>query len=645
MTDSASTLDFPELITLVGERLARNQRLRRNLPGGGRLRIDRQLPFLCVYRSPADRQDAGTSELVTTEAAYLVAREAIAGHENLVKLCYEIGEILHEHFGVFLLLEIWADSTVESNVKSNPSQPGFRIFVRDNEASLDAMEDFQAGLRAIRVNEQTAIVDICPVQAVGPPGLPPLELEKVAAEKGFFHFGVAVRTIYRSVQQVEAGQQNEQGQPNAIYPLVLHTLRRQLATALRKSVFAFTNRDSHQPNAHFQSLGPSSLNKTARIVDQQLIDVSESFDFLLQVTPVNSDDAWREFSEGGHKQTPQLHYRPLPYHPSLLKRRLYEIPLEDVEDATLAHLFWEKQTELDQQISGLRNLGTPNFLYNSLHLYGKPDNDLMNLAQEILDAPLPKNATDAKETVGTEEIVKQAREHFDYYHQQLPEFNARVEVSQSIASGVMVSQDCLYVSATARFRRERLEPLLHHEVGTHLLTYFNGRQQRLRQLYAGLAGDEALQEGLAVLAEYLAGGLTRSRLRKLAGRVIAVQSMLDGRSFVDTFRQLREGYQFTARSAFTTTLRVYRGGGLTKDAIYLRGLRDLLAYLGRGHDIEPLYIGKMSLAHVPIVQQLRRGGIVRPPAILPRLWDQAGISERLEACRGRSIMDLLGTDQ
>lgn len=639
MTDSASTLEFPELITLVGERLARNQRVRRNLPGGGRLRIDRQLPFLCVYRAPPDQQDAGTSDLVTTEAAYLVAREGIAYHESLVKLCYEIGETLHEHFGVFLLLEIWSDSTLDPDVASNLSQPRFRIFMSDSEASPDAMEDFQAGLRAIIVDKQPATVEVYPVESVGPPGLPPLDLEKVAAENGFFHFGVAVRPIYRSRRH------NEQEQQNEIYPLVLHALRRQLATALRKSVFAFTNRDSQQPNAHYQSLGPSSLNKSARIVDQQLIDVSESFDFLLQVTPVNSDDAWREFSHGGHRQTPQLHYRPLPYHPSLLKRRLYEVPIEEVEDATLAHLFWEKQTELDQQISGLRNLGTSNFLYNSLHLYGKPDNELIKLARIILDAPIPEDATDSKESVGTEEIVKRAREHFDYYHQQLPEFNARVEISESIASGVMVSQDCLYVSATARFRRERIEPLLHHEVGTHLLTYFNGRQQRLRQLYAGLAGDEALQEGLAVLAEYLAGGLTRTRLRKLAGRVIAVQSMLDGRAFVETFRQLREDYQFTARSAFTTTLRVYRGGGLTKDAIYLRGLRDLLAYLGRGHDIEPLYIGKMSLAHVPIVQQLRRGGIVRPPAILPRLWDHAGISERLEACRGRSVMDLLETDQ
>jgi hypothetical protein len=64
---------FRELVTGVCERLARNQRIRRTLPGAGRLRIDRQLPFLFVHRLPPNRPDPGTPELVTSEAAYLFA--------------------------------------------------------------------------------------------------------------------------------------------------------------------------------------------------------------------------------------------------------------------------------------------------------------------------------------------------------------------------------------------------------------------------------------------------------------------------------------------------------------------------------------------------------------------------------------------
>ena len=64
---------FDRLIAVVHDRLSRNLRLRRTLPGDGRLRLDRQLPFLCIYRTPPEGRDNGTRDLVTTEAAYLFA--------------------------------------------------------------------------------------------------------------------------------------------------------------------------------------------------------------------------------------------------------------------------------------------------------------------------------------------------------------------------------------------------------------------------------------------------------------------------------------------------------------------------------------------------------------------------------------------
>ena len=85
--------------------------------------------------------------------------------------------------------------------------------------------------------------------------------------------------------------------------------------------------------------------------------------------------------------------------------------------------------------------------------------------------------------------------------------------------------------------------------------------------------DDALQEGLAVLAEYLVVGLSRPRLRLLAGRVVAVRYLLDGASFVDTFRELSLTHGFANPVAFTIAVRTFRSGGFTKDAVYLRGLR------------------------------------------------------------------------
>ena len=78
-TSKRKTNDKPKraisssLVDSVCQRLARNQRVRRTLPNKGRLHIDRQLPFLCVYRQPPNYDDAGTERLVKGEASYLVA--------------------------------------------------------------------------------------------------------------------------------------------------------------------------------------------------------------------------------------------------------------------------------------------------------------------------------------------------------------------------------------------------------------------------------------------------------------------------------------------------------------------------------------------------------------------------------------------
>ena len=128
--------------------------------------------------------------------------------------------------------------------------------------------------------------------------------------------------------------------------------------------------------------------------------------------------------------------------------------------------------------------------------------------------------------------------------------------------------------------RGRVEALLSHEVGVHLFTYFAGDAQGLRLFRSGLAGYDGLQEGLAVFAEYLAGGMTAARLRLVAARVVGCAAMLDGAEFPETFRILRREHGLSEAQAFDVTLRVHRSGGLAKDAIYLRGLLGVLEHVG-----------------------------------------------------------------
>ena len=68
-------------------------------------------------------------------------------------------------------------------------------------------------------------------------------------------------------------------------------------------------------------------------------------------------------------------------------------------------------------------------------------------------------------------------------------------------------------------------------------------------------------------------------------------------------------------------MRVFRSGGLTKDAVYLRGLHELVGYLGAGQPLDTLWLGKMSLSAVPLVDELHRRGVLTDPLLIPRYLD------------------------
>lgn len=108
------------------------------------------------------------------------------------------------------------------------------------------------------------------------------------------------------------------------------------------------------------------------------------------------------------------------------------------------------------------------------------------------------------------------------------------------------------------------------------------------------------------------------------------------------FRTLDQAHDFAQRTAFNVTMRVFRGGGLTKDVVYLRGLVGVLAYLEAGGALEPLLVGKLGPDPVPIIEELQWRKVLVPPPLRPRYLDDPGAVGRLNAVRrGVSVLDLV----
>jgi uncharacterized protein (TIGR02421 family) len=383
--------------------------------------------------------------------------------------------------------------------------------------------------------------------------------------------------------------------------------------------------------------------KFARHVDHELAAIAESYALLLTVTPVNSDDAYRQFVDAGCESAPDFQYRPIEINPDGLKRRLYNIPIEHVEDPTLALLLHEKRREIEREINLIEERGTASFRFVGMSLYGGVDHDLRSLAEGIL-AGLSSTEGEREEqgrSYDAVEFCAIARAEIEGYQRSYPNFHAQCEVREDV-TGLIVSRRRLLVGARARILEVRLEAALHHEIGTHILTYYNGKAQPLRLLATGLPNYNELQEGLAVMAEYFSGGFTRARARTLAARVIAVDEMSEGTDFADAFRLLHKEHGFGRRHAFTICMRAYRGGGLTKDAVYLRGLKHLLEYLATGGDYRELFLGKFSLSHVSHLRDLRKQGVLVRPPLEPRYLEQGRTRKRLELLQGGlSVLDLI----
>ena len=97
------------LTAAVLAKLAEDQPMRQELPGGGRLRFDRRLPFVCVYRRTDDDDDDGTEAVARVGVGVAdSAGERREARRSDAILLRAIVENLAGHFGSFLVLEIWA---------------------------------------------------------------------------------------------------------------------------------------------------------------------------------------------------------------------------------------------------------------------------------------------------------------------------------------------------------------------------------------------------------------------------------------------------------------------------------------------------------------------------------------------------------
>ena len=597
--------------------LADEGSVRSTLSEGGIVHVDRPVPFIMLNESGTDSDATKTAAymIATAGPSYLTAPQLDKAAPELE----QVVEVLKNDVGDILTIEVSELENDKPKESESTVLPSFKVIV-------SATEDGPAQKAAQALEDA-----ICTVEAQY---RTPDIARKTLDGKNEPRLHLCFAPIY------------QQPDGEGMYPQLRMRLVGVFFDALLQAVEAFASDSGLDVPATHRAYGKRKYLDALLDLDHKIDDVSKSFDYLLSLTPINSDEAWQSFKDSGKSETPRLLYRPLAVDVNAQREALFKISFEDIEDPLLYDLYREKQEELALQLMLLELRGTPRFKDAGRLFYGAVDEALLKSAKEILAAPKSqgssKNGSD--ERVDSAKLQEAADKMISDFREEWEGFDGTTQLRDDLPAGMVVSGSKLMIGSKTDISANRLDALLAHELGVHMFTYSTGNAQGLRLFRSGLAGYEAVQEGLGVFAEYLTGGLTHSRMRLLAARVVGCHGMLNGASFADTVAVLSDEYDFSSRGAFNITVRIYRAGGFAKDAIYLRGLKEVLDHVASGNPLEPFWIGKIATAHFSIIEELTERGLLEVKITTPPFLKTDGAKKRLKLAEsGLSLSDLTST--
>ncbi len=402
------------------------------------------------------------------------------------------------------------------------------------------------------------------------------------------------------------------------YPSVIKELKSELKKAILNHANEFATQFTNWQSSRKHTLLDNQLDKELLRVDNDLYELVKNFELLQFVNPINIEKEKRAFFKSKFTVNPSFKYRPIKIDPYLLKRKLYSIKADYIEDIEIQKLYETTISAYADKIDLLATIGTKRFLYNSLGYFGSPsDTDLRN-ARYILSLPNIDNERKTGKKLTSIDAKKAFEDSFKFYGFD----SAKVRITKDIAAEVMVinHQKSVLVKDGVFFSQKELDFLVHHEIGVHMVTTMNSNLQPLKIFNIGMPVNTYTQEGLAVLSEYLSGNLTLKRLRILALRVIAIDMMVKKQDFKTIFNFITSEYNVDKEEAFILVTRVFRGGGFTKDYLYLKGFSNFYKLWNSGYDLTPLLIGKTSIKNYnTIVEMMERKLIQRPKYITEAL--------------------------
>ncbi|NJY64204.1 DUF1704 domain-containing protein [Salinimicrobium sp. CDJ15-81-2] len=355
-------------------------------------------------------------------------------------------------------------------------------------------------------------------------------------------------------------------------------------------------------------------------IDHNLDRLVREIDVLNYLNPLNIEQEKKRFFTSKFSEDPVFNYRKLKFDPYTLQRQFFSQRLEDIPDEDIYKLYHDTIYEYSGLVQCMATVGKgPKFFYNSLRVFGTPKEKDVKNAKFILHF---HKEEDAEEMVPRYN-ADQAQAYFQAFGEKHG-LNFKIKQSNSITGAAMAlnTTKTLIVKKNRKFSDNDLKIQANHEIGVNMLTTFNGLNQPLRIFSHGFANNHLTQAGLAIFSEYMSDSLSLKRMKELAYRVLAADSLIKGYSFSDTFDLLYNQYKLDKETAWIITLRAHRGGGFTKDHQYLPGLKKVYDYYTSGKDLNLLLTGKVAVEDADLIEKLQQKGLAEKNAFFTHSFSE-----------------------
>ena len=160
-SQAATLSDATDLAESVLACLQHDEAVRRDLPGGGRIHIDRPLPFLCVHASDGEAESAAL-EIATANASYLIAPD-LAAASSIVNA---VGRAMLRRYGAFMVVEVGELERDRLLPADSPYLPPFEILLSHGagQAESAAAGAFTRAVEDVEAKYRSPQVEVCLLQ-------------------------------------------------------------------------------------------------------------------------------------------------------------------------------------------------------------------------------------------------------------------------------------------------------------------------------------------------------------------------------------------------------------------------------------------------------------------------------------------------